>query len=73
MLVEVGCLCTVDKARAKTMAASGDSMDTFEIEWLHFKTLNSYHYLPSNSFKSLYFYHHKVGRQFSSQKCWRHT
>ena len=60
MLVEVGCLCTVDKVRAKALAASGDSVDTFEIDWLHFKTLTNYHYMPPNSLKNIYFYHHKV-------------
>ena len=60
MMVEVGCLCTVDKGRARAMASSGDSIDSFEIDWLHFKTLTNYHYLPANSFKSIYFYHHKV-------------
>ena len=61
LMVEVGCLCAVDKVRAKSLAASGDSLDTFEIDWLNFKTLSSYPYLPSNSLKTIYFYHHKVG------------
>lgn len=60
MLVDVGCLCTVDKARSRQLATSGDTVDTFEIEWLNFKTLSTYHYLPQNAFKSIYFYHHKV-------------
>jgi DNA polymerase epsilon subunit 1 len=68
MLVEVGCLCTVDKVRAKSLAASGDSVDTFEIDWLHFKTLTNYHYMPPSSLKNIYFYHHKVNWNSSQSK-----
>ena len=37
--------------------------DTFDLNWLQFKTLAHYPYLASESFKTLYFYHHKVGNK----------
>ena len=37
--------------------------DTFDLHWLQFKTLAHYPYLASESFKTLYFYHHKVGNK----------
>jgi DNA polymerase epsilon subunit 1 len=63
-LVDLGCLCVVDKAKAKQLAssASGDT-DTFDLSWLQFKTLAHYPYMSSDSFKTLYFYHHKVGNK----------
>ena len=37
--------------------------DTFDLQWLQFKTLAHYPYLASESFKMLYLYHHKVGNK----------
>ena len=63
-LVDLGCLCVVDKNHAKRLAASANTdTDTFDLSWLQFKTLAHYPYLSSDSFKTLYFYHHKVGNK----------
>ena len=60
-LVDLGCLCIVDKAKARQLAASASNdTDTFDLGWLQFKTLAQHPYLAPNSFKTLYFYHHKV-------------
>ena len=61
-LVDLGCVCVVDKGKARELAASNSNdTDTFDLGWLNFKTLAHYHYLNSENFKTLYFYHHKVG------------
>ena len=49
-LVDLGCLCMVDKAKARELAASGGDIDTFDLSWLQFKTLAHYHYLPEGRF-----------------------
>ena len=51
-LVDLGCLCTVDKAKARELAASGGDIDTFDLSWLQFKTLAHYHYLPEGKLKN---------------------
>ncbi len=67
-LVDLGCLCCVDKKAARQMmssssaSSSADSMDSFELGSLQFKTLASYHYLPDGSFRTVYLYQHKVSR-----------
>ena len=38
-------------------------LDTYDLHWLQFKTLSQYPYLASDSFKTLYLYHHKVGNK----------
>ncbi len=58
--VDLGCLCAVDKAKARQLAAHEDTADTFDLAWLQFKTLASYHYLPRGSYKTMFLYHHKV-------------
>ena len=64
VLVDLGCLCAVDKQRARELAkASAADVDTFELGWMQFKTLAHYHYLPERSFRTVYFYHHKVGNK----------
>ena len=50
------------QARQLAASASNDT-DTFDLGWLQFKTLAHYPYLASDSFKILYFYHHKVGNK----------
>ena len=63
-LVDLGCLCVVDKAKARELASGNTTdLDTFELEWLQFKTLAHYHYLPEKGLKKIYFYHHKVGHK----------
>ena len=61
-LVDLGCLCVVNKSKVKELAATND-LDTFDLDWLQFKTLSSYHYMPPAAYKSLYFYHHRVGNK----------
>lgn len=62
--MDLGCLCIVDKAKARQLAASVSSdTDTFDLGWLQFKTLAHYPYLASDSFKTIYLYHHKVGNK----------
>lgn len=56
-MVDLGCLCMVDKRKARDL---GDT-DTFELDWLNFKTLANHHYLPEKSFRQIFFYHHRVG------------
>jgi DNA polymerase epsilon subunit 1 len=51
----------MDKQKARELAKSGGDVDTFELGWLQFKTLAHYHYLPEKSYRTIYFYHHKVG------------
>ena len=58
-LVDLGCLCSVDKKIARTLKAG--ETDTFELGWLQFKTLASYHYLPKGSYKTVYLYQHRGG------------
>lgn len=60
-MVDLGCLCMVDKNKARELSAG--ETDTFELGWLSFKTLASYHYLPEKSFKTIYFYQHRVGQK----------
>ncbi len=62
-LVDLGCLCAVDKEKARDLARSGGDVDTFELGWLQFKTLAHYHYLPEKAYRTIYFYHHKVGNK----------
>ena len=63
VLVDLGCLCAVDKQRARELARASADVDTFELGWMQFKTLAQYHYLPERSFRTIYFYHHKVGNK----------
>ena len=63
VLVDLGCLCAVDKQRARELASASGDVDTFELGWLQFKTLAHYHYLPEKSYRTVYFYHHKVGNK----------
>ena len=63
VLVDLGCLCAVDKQRARELARASADVDTFELGWMQFKTLAHYHYLPERSFRTIYFYHHKVGNK----------
>jgi len=61
-MVDLGCLCVVDKNHARDLASAGGdaNSDTFELGWLQFKPLANYHYLPDKSFKTVYFYQHRV-------------
>ena len=60
-LVDLGCLCVVDKAKARQLV---NDIDTFDLSWLQYKTLSHYPYLKdSQGLKSLYLYHHKVGNK----------
>lgn len=58
-LVDLGCLCSVDKKVARGLKAG--EADTFELGWLQFKTLANYHYLPRGSYKTVYLYQHRGG------------
>ena len=58
-MVNLGCLAGVERSKAGQLR--GQDIDTFELSWLQFKTLASYHYLEPNSFKYIYLYHHKTG------------
>ena len=44
------------------MAANNET-DTFDLDWLQMKHLSSYHYLAPTAYKTLYFYHHRVGNK----------
>ncbi|XP_059098833.1 DNA polymerase epsilon catalytic subunit A-like [Tigriopus californicus] len=57
-LVDLGCLCMVDKAKAKDLKVG--ETDTFDLSWLQFKSLGHYPYLADDSFRKVYFYQHKV-------------
>ena len=59
-LVDLGCLVMVDKNKARALASESNP-DTFELGWLQFKTLAHYHYMAPNAYKTIYFYHHRVG------------
>ena len=59
-LVDLGCLVMVDKNKARALA-SEPNPDTFELGWLQFKTLAHYHYMAPSAYKTIYFYHHRVG------------
>lgn len=60
-LVDVGCICVVDRAKAAELSSGGGEIDCFDVDWLRFKTLASYHYLNPEDYKTIYFYHHQVG------------
>ncbi len=63
-MVDLGCLCAVDKHKARQLASSNpEGADTFELSWLQFKTLATYHYLPQGSYKTVYLYQHKCGNK----------
>ncbi len=50
--------------RSTSMGFGADfSSETFELDWLSFKTLANYQYLPKDSFRCIYFYHHRVGKK----------
>ena len=61
-LVDLGCLVMVEKSKARELA-SEPNPDTFELGWLQFKTLAHYHYMAPNAYKTIYFYHHRVGHK----------
>ena len=61
-LVDLGCLVMVDKHKARELASESNP-DTFELGWLQFKTLANYHYMAPNAYKTIYFYHHRVGNK----------
>ena len=56
---KLGCLVSVEKSKAKQL--QGRDTDTFELSWMQFKSLASYHYLEPGSFKYIYLYHHRQG------------
>jgi len=57
-LVDLGCLCVVQRSQAQQL--KGQDIDTFDLDWLQFKTLASYPYLEPGSYKYIYLYHHKT-------------
>ena len=61
-LVELGCLCMVKKEKVRELAANNET-DTFDLDWLQMKHLSSYHYMAPSAYKTLYFYHHRVGHK----------
>ena len=58
-VVSLGCLAGVERGKARQL--QGQDTDTFQLSWLQFKTLASYHYLEPGSYKYLYLYHHRQG------------
>ena len=56
---KLGCLASVEKSKAKQL--QGRDTDTFELSWMQFKSLASYHYLEPGSYKYIYLYHHRQG------------
>ncbi len=62
-MVDLGCLCAVDKKAARTIASSSEAPESFDLDFLQFKTLASYHYLPEGSFRTIYLYQHKAGNK----------
>ena len=60
-VVNLGCLAGVERSKAGQLR--GQDVDTFELNWLQFKTLASYQYLEPNSYKYIYLYHHKTGNK----------
>ena len=60
-VVNLGCLAGVERSKAAQLR--GQDVDTFELSWLQFKTLASYQYLETNSYKYIYLYHHKSGNK----------
>ena len=60
-LVDLGCLCVVDKAKARQLNVN--DIDTFDLGWLQYKTLSQYPYLANEGLKTLFVYHHKVGNK----------
>ena len=63
MLVQLGCVCAVDRTQQRTLATA--DTDSFQLSQLTFKTLAHHPYLESgiDTLKYLYIYHHKSGNK----------
>ena len=63
VLVQLGCICGVDRSRAFTPHTDGES--SFHLSQLTFKTLAHHPYLENgiDSLKHLYLYMHKSGNK----------
>ncbi|GFR70989.1 DNA polymerase epsilon catalytic subunit A-like, partial [Elysia marginata] len=60
-LVKLGCVTTVNREFARSM--DGREVDTFDVDNLMFRSIAQFPYLPDNSMKHLYLYHHKCGNK----------
>ena len=48
-ILDLGCLCVVQRSHQAQL--KGQDLDTFDVDWLQYKTLASYQYLEPGSYK----------------------
>ncbi|KAJ8035463.1 DNA polymerase epsilon catalytic subunit A [Holothuria leucospilota] len=58
-LVNLGCVCQVNRDYARFLA--GKELETFDLQQLEFRTVAQFPYLPADSFRRIFFYHHFSG------------
>ncbi|MGH0168304.1 UNVERIFIED_CONTAM: hypothetical protein FKN15_054042 [Acipenser sinensis] len=60
-LVQLGCVCMVNKQLSREMA--GREADTFDLEHLEMRSLAQFSYLEPGSVRHIYLYHHGQGNK----------
>ncbi|XP_071842245.1 DNA polymerase epsilon catalytic subunit A-like isoform X3 [Apostichopus japonicus] len=58
-LVNLGCVCQVNRDYARFLA--GKELETFDLPQLEFRTVAQFAYLPADSFRRIFLYHHVSG------------